>query len=265
MEFIRHHRSYGSIKRYAHSLGLVTKTQHNYSDAEIEIIKACSSIQEAADTLGQSYPSVYNISKQLGIIFDHTTALWTSDEIAMLQQCVTLEEACAKINRPVGSIRTHASNLGIVWEKDNQWTADALKQLKECGSLERAKELFKDRSTGSIQAACKRNNIILATYKNPVWSETEIQILKDCHSLKEALIRLPYGRNSILKKMGELQFSFERRSQTHKDRRTVRCVETGETGSAAYFVDAGVLSKSQLYKALKSGKLSGGYHWEYVD
>ena len=259
-------RTYGSIKRQAHKLNLQLHHQHLLTEEEIEVIKQSKSVQDAANKLNLSYGSVYNISKKLDIEFDNKVTLWSDEEIKILKTCKTIEEAMIKINRPKGSILTHASSLGISLAKDGRfWTDEMIQLLKSCNSLEDAKNRFFNRSINSIKSAAKRYNIKLSTYKNPIWSPEQEEILRNCHTLKEAVEKTGFGITNVLKKLKELDFNLEPVKQVHKDRKIILCVETGEVGPATFFIEKGIISKGRLYCALRTNKPSCGYHWKYVE
>lgn len=259
-------RTYGGTKRQAHKLNLQLRHQHIFTEEEIEVIKQSKSVQDAANKLNLSYSSVYNISKKFNMEFDNKVTLWSDEEIEILKTCKTIEEAMIKINRPKGSIITHASSLGISLAKEDYfWTDEMIQLLKNCNSLEDAKNKFVNKSIGSIQSAADRYNIKLSTYKNPIWSSEQETILQTCHTLKEAIEKTGFGRSNVLKKLKELDFKFTPITQTHKDRKTILCVETGEVGPATFFIESGIISKGRLYEALRTNKPSCGYHWKYVE
>lgn len=282
MEFKRHHRTYEAIKRKALFFGCKTRQAYNgLSESEYNFLLNTDlseiTIPSLVKKLNRSYGALKRFLDDNKIVYKKIDN--TPIDLSIVSSFTYYEDAAEALNRSINTIRTicYKNNISLKSKTVDQRAANYNLFMTELKSrqvqnitLTEASALYKQITKTSIgDAQLKKllaaTDVKLFNIKNPEWTSEYIEILKQCHTLKEAKNKLPFGRNNIIAFMEENGISFKPYVVERKTARKIKCIETNEVHVANYFSKNNYCDCSSLYRALRDKtKTAGGYHWEYV-
>jgi hypothetical protein len=205
----------------------LAENQKPWSQEENETLKKLLSeglsIYEIANRMGRTYDSIKNKAKKIDTITH--PPMWTDAEIGTLREMVgkfSSREIGAKVGRGKNAVLKKIEQLGLSGKKIGlqkgtqlAWTKHQVEQLKLRGPSMTVMQFAKEYGLTENQVRGKVRTTGVKMLPAVLWTDREVEILKESKSATEASKRVGKSRKAVILKAHKLGYVFP--EQVHRE------------------------------------------------